>query len=59
MSEIEIGLRAIIQDIDFAMLERVHRPGIDVEVWVKLLENHSQSTRFQQRTERSGRETFA
>lgn len=37
MSDIEIGLRAVCRDEDLAVLERVHRPRIDVEVGVEFL----------------------
>jgi hypothetical protein len=38
VAEVEIGLGAVIGDVDLAVLERVHGPGIDVEVRVELLD---------------------
>src|SRR3982751_5059799 len=43
MSEIEIGLCAIVGHKNFAVLERRHRPGIDVEVWIELHDRHAHS----------------
>ena len=43
MAQIEIGLSAIVQDIDFAVLERAHRSRIDIEIGIEFLENDAQS----------------
>ena len=37
VTDVEIGLRAVLGDEHLAVLERVHRAGIDIEVWVELL----------------------
>ena len=47
VAKIEISLRAIIEHIDFAVLERIHRSGIDVEIRIKLLEYNAQLARFE------------
>ena len=36
VAEVEVGLRAVVQDEDLAVLERVHRARIDVDVGVEL-----------------------
>ena len=54
MAKIEIGLRAIVQDIDFAMLERIHRSRIDIEIRIELLKNDAQTACFKQRAKRGG-----
>ena len=59
MAEIEIGLGAIIEDINFAVLERVHRSRIDVEIGIEFLENNPQSAQLEKRAERSRRQAFA
>ena len=41
MTEIEIGLGAVIGDEDLAMLERAHGAGVHVQVWIEFLESHS------------------
>ena len=59
MAEIEIGLRAVIGDIDFAMLERAHRARIDIEIGVELAQADFVPARLKQRAECSGRKTFS
>ena len=43
MAEIEIGLGAVVQHVNFAVLIRVHRAGIDVEIGIELLEDDLQA----------------
>ena len=38
VAQVEVGLGAVLGDEDLAVLERAHRPGIDVDVWIELLE---------------------
>ena len=42
MPDVEVGLGAVVGDEDLAVLERVHRPGVDVEVGVELLHRDPQ-----------------
>ncbi len=37
MSKIQIGLRAVVSDKHFAMLNRIHRSGVNVDIGVKFL----------------------
>ena len=37
MAEVEVGLRPVFRDIDFAMLVRGHCSGVDVDIGVELL----------------------
>jgi len=46
MAKVEISLRAIIGDEDLAVLVRRHRPGIDVEVGIKLAQPHPVAARL-------------
>src|SRR5690606_12008248 len=46
MTEVEIGLGAIMGDEHFTVLERAHRAGIDVDVWVKLDHSYPQAAGF-------------
>src|SRR5206468_10192207 len=50
MAKIEISLRAVIEHVDFAVLKRIHRSGIDIEIRIKLLEYNTQTARFEQRS---------
>ena len=59
VAEVEIGLGAVVQDVDFAVLKRVHRPGIDVQVGIELLQHDALAAQLEQRAERSRREAFA
>ena len=51
MPEVEIGFGAVVGDKDFAVLERRHRAGIDVEVRVELDQRHVQPAGFEQRAD--------
>ena len=59
VAEVEIGLRAVIGDIDLAVLIRRHRPWIDVEVGIKLAQADAEAPRLQQCAEGRSRQTFA
>src|SRR5215468_10068817 len=50
--EVEIRFRAVVSDEDFAVLERRHRAGVDVQIWVELDERHVQPARFEQSADR-------
>ncbi len=49
MPEIEIGLRAVVQDVDFTVLKRIHRARIDVQIRVELLQQHALTAQFEER----------
>ncbi len=51
MADVEVGLGAVLGDEYLAVLERVHRAGVDVEVGVELLHGHLQTPRGQQLSE--------
>ncbi|GAA3557293.1 hypothetical protein GCM10023077_37720 [Mycolicibacterium helvum] len=59
MADVEIGFGAVLGDEHLAVLERVHRSRIDVEVRVELLHRHLQATCGQQLTETACCQTFA
>ena len=59
VTEIKISLRTVIEHINFAVLERVHCPRINIQVRIKLLENHPQPTCFEQRPERGCGQSLA
>ena len=52
MSEVEVGLRAVLGDEHFAVLVGAHRAGIDVDVRVEFLRGDFESARFQQPAQR-------
>jgi len=47
VAEVEIYLPAVGEDKDLAVLGRVHRAGIDVQVWVNLHRRHFVTTILQ------------
>src|SRR6202040_561608 len=53
VAEVQIGFRAIVSDEDLAVLIRRHRPGINVEVWIALLEGDPEPAAFEQAAHRS------
>ena len=59
VAEIEIGLRAVLGDVDLAVLVRAHRAGIDVDVGVELLRCDLEPARLQKASERGGRNALA
>ncbi len=59
VAEIEIGFGAVLQHIDFAVLKGAHRPRVDVEVGIELLDPHHLPALLEQRAERGGGESLA
>ena len=59
VAKIQISLRAVVEHINFAVLERVHRPGINIQIRIKFLQNDPQTTRFEQCAKRSCGQAFA
>jgi hypothetical protein len=57
--DVEVGLGTVLGDEHLAVLERVHRPGIDVEVGVELLHRHAETARLQEISEAGGRQPLA
>ena len=59
VADVEIGLGPVVGDEDLAVLERVHRPGVDVEVGVELLHRDVQSAGAEQPAEAGSRQALA
>ena len=59
MAEVEVGLGAVVGDVDLAMLVGRHRPRIDVEIGVELAQADLVAARLQQRRERGGHQALA
>ncbi len=58
MAEIEIGLGAVLQHVNFAMLIGAHRARVDVKIGIEFLEHDLQSPVLQECAQGSRRETF-
>jgi hypothetical protein len=52
VADVEIGLGAVLGHEHLAVLERAHRPGIDVDVRVEFLDLHLEAARLEQAAER-------
>ena len=59
MAEVEVGLGAIVEHVDFAVLIGAHGARIDIEVRVELLDAHFETAAFEERAEGGGGEAFA
>ena len=59
VAEIQVGLRAVVRDEHLAVLDRVHRAGVDVDIGVELLHRHGITARLEQPAERGGRDPLA
>jgi hypothetical protein len=59
VAEVEVGLRTVFGDEDFAVLKRTHRAGIDVEVRIALLEGDFKTATFEETTDRGGSYAFS
>ena len=57
--DVEVGLGAVVGDEDLAVLERVHRARVDVEVRVELLHRDPQAAGLEQAAEARGRQALA
>ena len=59
VAEVEVGFRAVFRHEHFAVLERAHRAGVDVDVGIELEEGDFEAARFEDRGEGSGGNTLA
>ena len=48
MAQVQVGLGAVVGDVDLAVLERVHGARVHVQVGIEFLDGHPQAARFQQ-----------
>ncbi len=59
VAQVEVGFGAVVEDVDLAVLVGTHRPRIDVEVGVELLEPDAQAAVLQQHADRGAGEALA
>ena len=59
MTDVEIGLGAVVGDENLAVLEGVHGARIHVQVWIELLHGHPQPAGPEQAAEAGGRQALA
>ena len=59
VAEVEIGLCAVVGDEDLAVLQRVHRTGVDIHIGVEFEETDLEATGLHDGAERGGDDAFA
>jgi hypothetical protein len=59
VAEVEVGLGAVVGDVDLAVLERRHRAGVDVDVGVELLHRHLEAVALEDPADGGGGQAFA
>jgi hypothetical protein len=59
VAQIEVGLGAVVQHEDLSVLERVHRPGIDIDVRIQLLEDDLEPAGSEEAAEGGGGDALA
>ena len=59
VTEVEVGLRAVVGDEDLTVLVGAHRPGVDVQVRVELLQGDGEVAGLQDVPDRRRSDSFA
>ena len=59
VAQVEVGLAAVVEHVDFAVLIGAHRARIDVDVRIELLHPHAQAACFEQHADRGAGQPFA
>ena len=54
VSQIQIGLSTVVEDVHLAVLGRRHRTGIDVHIRIDLDGSHAETGGLEQETRRGG-----
>jgi hypothetical protein len=58
VAQVEVGFGAVVGDEDFAVLERVHRAGIDVDVGIEFEGGDFESAIFEKGADRGRGQAF-
>ncbi len=59
VAQIEVGFGAVVGDVDLAVLVRAHRAGIDVDIWIELLQRDFVAVALEQGADRRGGQALA
>ena len=59
MAQVQVGFSPVLGDVNLAVLEGTHGPGVDIYVRVHLLGGHLEASGFQKPSERSRSDAFA
>ena len=57
--EVEVSFSAVVSDEHFAVLIGRHRPGINVQVWIALLEGNLETAAFKKAADGGSCDAFA
>ena len=58
-AQVQIGLGAVVGEVDLAVLIGTHGPRIDVEIGVQLAQPHLETARLEECPKGRGGETFS
>ena len=59
VTEVEVGLKAVLRHVAFSVLIRVQRAWVDVDVWVEFLDGYLVSACLQQFADAGGDNAFS
>jgi hypothetical protein len=59
VTEVEIGLGAVVGDVDLAVLIGTHGPRVDIEIGIELAQPDRIAARLEQRADCRRRQSFA
>ena len=59
VAQVEVGLAAVVEHVDFAVLIGAHRARIDVDVRIELLHPDAQAAAFEQHADRGAGQPLA
>src|SRR5690606_14655831 len=59
VAQVQVGLGAVVGDVDLAVLERAHRARVDVDVRIQLHHRHPESPGLQDRGQRGRGDALA
>ena len=59
VAEVEVGLGSVVEHVNFTVLKRAHRAGIDIEIRIEFLKDDFLATRLEEGAKRGSSEAFA
>ena len=59
MAQVQVGLGPVVRDVDLAVLEGIHGPGVHVDVGIELLDRHLKAAGLQEGPDGRGGEPLA
>jgi hypothetical protein len=59
VAEVQVGFRAVVQDVDLTVLIGTHSAGVDVDIRIEFLNGHTETALLQQQSDRRRGDPFA